>query len=1341
MWRPLRLQHDPAGNGGVVDVLVDVDPTATVGELADALAASVGAPAGCTVAARWPDDLRDTPPRRDAPLMTHGPHAGSTVALTPASGAPEQVKAPVRLIAPGGGEVSLDYGPNWIGTARIDVTEHVTVRAEGGGDVRVGGRPLIGACRLSPDDLLTIDAAPWTVRSDSRLAPPLGAGWTGEHRPRPPLAPHGDVAQLRLPTPPPATRTPRFPALSASVPLLMGLALWWATGSLLAAGFMGMSVVFVVASAVEARRDARAEDRERVAEFRADLADAVGSLRAQALVQRSRHAADGLSRSELLDLSRGGPGACERLWERSALVGLPSLRVRVGTGRRLLTGRPELPDTGRRDLRAELEATVTDLCEVDDVVTVDLRETSGIVIEGPDEPAAAVARAVLLQLCALIAPEHLAVESQIAYDRQDAWSFLRWLPHHGTSPRRSRLVVVDGTEPDGLDDHPDQIVIWVTPPGGPRPSDVTAVLHVGDEVGSLWVADEAVGDAGPVALEPISVDDAVPLSRRMCPLVLASSTLVGRYAEDGSPEQLPRSVALAEVAASPSMIIDPQVVLDHWKLTPDEHLAAPVGVDRLGAVVNLDLVADGPHALIAGTTGAGKSELLRTFLVAMALHHPPEQVNFLLIDYKGGAAFGPLGALPHTVGTITDLSGAMADRALKSLRAELRRREEIVADARLDRWTGAALLVVVDELATLVTERPSFVEGLVDLAQRGRSLGVHLVLATQRPAGVVTDSIRANVTMRICLRVADEDDSRDIVEVGSAAHLPRDVPGRALVRLGAERAAPMQVAHCGPVRSERPPVSVALADSGDSRSGDVADTGRSGLDEPRPNEPRPNEPRPNELELAVATIVEAAAIGGCPPVHRPWLDPLPAVLAATTEDMAPAGSLVIGLVDRPDLQCQTPLSVDLDGDGGVLVVGASGSGATSSVRALAVAAHDHPHDHWHVHVVDAGGCSDALRSIPVVGDVVAVQDVERVRRLLRSTLAEIDRRVAARAALVAGALPGGAGMHRRMLVIDGMAAFEHHHGGIDRGIAMDQLARIAREGRRVGVHLVVTAQRRAEIPMELVGLAGTRILLRCTSADEASLWGLDDSAATQTSMPPGRCRVRGSEAQITWHSSTHDSSGYSVRAGGAQAVPRCPTSVDRADVAAVGDGRWALPLGLDADELVPVTMDLAHHHAIVAGPPHSGVSTVLALLVGAVDGAVLVRSDDPTVLGYAVDAAIARSSGGRPALLVVDEASFALEGPDCDEFASHLERAVTASRGLDLRLVIGGEVDSLSRSYHDVISRIRRGRTGVMLGGDPDVHGVLWHATLRPSSDLPAAPGRGWLLGPGTASRVQVALP
>ncbi|WP_460370949.1 FtsK/SpoIIIE domain-containing protein, partial [Actinocorallia lasiicapitis] len=261
-------------------------------------------------------------------------------------------------------------------------------------------------------------------------------------------------------------------------------------------------------------------------------------------------------------------------------------------------------------------------------------------------------------------------------------------------------------------------------------------------------------------------------------------------------------------------------VLASWKRGGTT--AVPIG-SGTGGVVTLDLRADGPHGLVAGTTGAGKSELLQSLIAALAVRNRPDEMTFVLIDYKGGAAFKDCAALPHTVGMVTDLDGRLTERALESLAAELRRREQVLAavgakdlDDYVQDGRGRAplprLVLVIDEFATMAAELPGFVDGLVDIGRRGRSLGVHLILATQRPAGVVTAEIRANTNLRIALRVTDAEDSSDVIDAPDAARIPKALPGRCFVRSGASSLTAVQTARIGGRRgaSSRPTVTRAL---------------------------------------------------------------------------------------------------------------------------------------------------------------------------------------------------------------------------------------------------------------------------------------------------------------------------------------------------------------------------------------------------------------------------------------------------------------------------------------------------------------------------------------------------
>ena len=310
-----------------------------------------------------------------------------------------------------------------------------------------------------------------------------------------------------------------------------------------------------------------------------------------------------------------------------------------------------------------------------------------------------------------------------------------------------------------------------------------------------------------------------------------------------------------------------------WRVEPHS-TRVPLGVGADGEPYVVDLATDGPHVLVAGTTGSGKSELLQSLVAGLAVANRPDRMSFVLIDYKGGAAFRDCAGLPHTVGMVTDLDGHLTERALQSLGAELRRREQLLRAAgctdldsyltrdRGDRADGgdsadlaaaprgrppmARLVLVVDEFATLVDELPDFVGGLVGIAQRGRSLGVHLVLATQRPSGVVSADIRANTGLRIALRVTDPAESRDVVDVRDAADISRSTPGRAVARTGTAGVSLVQtarvtgraVAHDARPTCRRVPWEVV----GDPRPAVGHESGRRSVRPQPASSPRP--PRP-----------------------------------------------------------------------------------------------------------------------------------------------------------------------------------------------------------------------------------------------------------------------------------------------------------------------------------------------------------------------------------------------------------------------------------------------------------------------------------------------------------------
>ena len=378
---------------------------------------------------------------------------------------------------------------------------------------------------------------------------------------------------------------------------------------------------------------------------------------------------------------------------------------------------------------------------------------------------------------------------------------------------------------------------------------------------------------------------------------------------------IPTAVGLSELLAEGGIdAADPSSIALAWSMAGhDPAPRAPIGRARDG-VVEIDLVRDGPHALLAGTTGAGKSELLRSLVVGLSARLGPQHLTFVLVDYKGGAAFDDLASLPHVVGMVTDLDEHLAERALRSLRAELTVREQMLRDHGVNDLTslraqaGAPVmprvLVVVDEFAALAAEQAEFLHALVGIAQRGRSLGVHLLLATQRPSGVISDDIRANTNLRMALRLHDTSDAMDVVGDPAPASLPRSLPGRAVMRLGPDELVTFQTAHAT----------------------DVA---------------------------AIVTAVRAAAHEtGADRPRRVWCDPLAERIEHGQLVRLAAGARhAVGLMDLPDQQTQSPFCWQ-PADGSVAVVGSPGSGVTSSLVTLVGAALDQPGE---VFVVDAGG--------------------------------------------------------------------------------------------------------------------------------------------------------------------------------------------------------------------------------------------------------------------------------------------------------------------------------------------------------------------------------------------------
>jgi S-DNA-T family DNA segregation ATPase FtsK/SpoIIIE len=881
------------------------------------------------------------------------------------------------------------------------------------------------------------------------------------------------------------------------------------------------------------------------------------------------------------------------------------------------------------------------------------------------------------------------------------------------------------------------------------PSATSVVIDLRGPDGALHHTVPAAGD---------DVDDVIAWGVSE-PAARAAARALARY-EDS--ELLDAAGALPERVLLPALLdADPtaDALASTWcSVSAAQSLVAVLGATERGPLT-VDLVSDGPHALVAGTTGSGKSELLRSFVAGLAAHYPPTELTFVLVDYKGGSAFDECARLPHTVGLVTDLDEELGSRALVCLEAELRHRERVLRDAgatdlaeyaALGRPGGPLprLVVVIDEFATMAAELPDFIDSLVGVAQRGRSLGVHLVLATQRPGGAVKDSIRANTNLRIALRVQDAADSTDVIGTPAAAQLSRRLPGRALLRLGPGEVLPFQSALATGASAragEAAPVAVRPLAFGPASGTDPIATTTDG---------------PSDLLRLVEAARGAAATLGLAAPRQPWPAPLPTALSL---DAVPAGddagAAALGLADDPARQRQHAYEWS-PARGNLLVYGMPGSGTSTvlATAALSLAQRHDPRD-LHLYVMDFGNqCLAPLAALPHVAAVLQPAERERQERVVRRLRQEVLQRQARRAAEGAAAptLP------TVVLLLDGWGAFESAFDDMSGLAVREELSRVIADGPGVGVHVIATADRAMGVPGAVSTLVAQKLLLRLADRHDYASFGLRTALHDP---PPGRGIdvTSGLVVQVALTAGRLDDAvadiaalhGAGARSRGPRPVGVLPDEVklDEVDLdATIGSGEWQLPLGLAATTLDGVALRVRGGEGVlVTGPARSGKTSVLAML-GAVTARHLPDVEVTALLGRrgAPDEFVgARTRGAgcdlealaddlatatTPQLLLVDDVD------DLEDPSGALTRLV-AGRHAHVVVVAAGRADALRGAYDHVTVELRRSRVGVALRPRIDSDGDLWGVLLPRYGPSRFGPGRGYLVADGEAELVQVALP
>lgn len=1257
--------------------------------------------------------------------------------------------------------------------------------------------------------------------SSSQLARPF-------HRPPRPVRP-ADPPPLVPPPPPdqPAAVTP-IGILSVLVSVALGGVMVVVLGSWTYALFALLGPVVMVANALEARRRHRSQRRHGTRRRRLDLAAFEVELTAR-------------SRAELANRAQRAPGVHEALrvsqradptlWERR-LAHTDAFEVRIGAG----------PIPWDPPIHGDPRAWAGDVTELVDRhrviegAAVGLRLTAGspIAIVGPRQATSALARAIVIQATAAHGPADLRIAILVAPEHAPDWDWAAWLPH-ARDPEADSLLA---GSPEGAE----AVAASLAGPVGPvGPAPANASTHGTTSANHQ----DGLPDQGrPGPLRVVVLDDPAALSARrspgrsilraslnqttrLVPIVLVednravpsacsvvlevdadgtlrgpTSLLAGRAVVVGTTERLAAEAARALARWDDPEVDDPGRLLPQtvrladllgpsaltaaglaarWRSAgPDPAPRASLGMAADGPFV-VDLVTDGPHTLIAGTTGSGKSEMLRSLVASLACGASPEHLCFVLIDFKGGSAFDACARLPHTVGLVTDLDDHLAARALRCLEAELRYRErhlrqagaEDLTDLRRRQPRGTTLprlVVVIDEFATLAAELPDFIDALVGVAQRGRSLGVHLVLATQRPSGSVSDHIQANTSLRAALRVHSPADSTDVIGVPDAAALPRQRPGRALVRLGPGEIVAIQTA-LATTRSEttsRPAVRIRpLGIEREPR----ATIGPAGMptqqDFGASNSVLATE---SDLDRLVDAATEAWDLTDGEPPRRPWPEPLareiawPVSLAATdsgtfSDQSHPSpfkgAELVVGIADDPDRQRQVPFAWR-PADGPLLAVGLPGAGTTTlaATTVLAAAAR------WsasscHIHVVDLGaGHLLPLAGLAHVGAVIGGGESERQRRLF----AELEADLAARRANLA--MPGPERPHR-IVVIDGLGAFRARWDEVEPSGTWSRLLALVAGGAAVGIHLVLTADSVGAAPNQIVASCQQRLVFRLGERRDHGAFGI--SAANVPVLGPGRAVAAEGETLVQIARSpdglanavgrlTGTDHGSAGLAGGPAAVSVLPAELAIDHLAEVAqpavrtapDGTLSIAVGLSDVGLAPARLVLdPAGHAIVAGPPRSGRTTTLATIATLAAKAglrvvVVSRQAEPwadlDLERFEPDDSALASAIEQPGpmLVVVDDADLTAD----DHPVLH---QLAAERRTGRHLVAGGRSDRLRTLYAHWTRELRADRCGLLLLPDADLDGEITGARLPRHPGVEPCPGRGWLSGGLPEGMVQVA--
>ncbi|MEZ0362400.1 type VII secretion protein EccCa [Mycobacterium sp. pUA109] len=1230
-------------------------------------------------------------------------------------------------------------------------------------------------------------------------------------------APTVAAGDLEVAAPPEVPPPAQGALLTRLLPVVLGVAMIGATAALYRSGsvtprtpmfaiFPALMLISVCVAAASARgrRGGLDDDRRDYLDYLSELRRTVATTAAaQRAALRRRH-----PDPTALWTVVGG----DRMWERRG-DDPDFTEIRVGVGARPLATRliaPRSRPAHRRDpvTAAAVRRFVDTHATVPDTpITITLRGLAAVAVAGDPARVRGLLRAMLCQLAVWHGPDQLLIAGVVAGRCRDDWDWLKWLPHHqhptmvdDAGPARMMYPTLDCAQAalgelrppsphlvvllDGVTVDPSEPVltgggrtVLQVGPGGER----IAGLRLRVDGATLTELGDATTDRVLARPDHLDADDALVCARRLA-----------GYRAGGGPggSSWPALLGLGDPAG-----FDPTAA---WRgRTRHDRLRVPIGTTAAGATVHLDIkeAAEqgmGPHGLCVGATGSGKSELLRTVALGLIARHSPDELNLVLVDFKGGATFLGLERAHHVAAVITNLADAapLVARMRDALAGEMTRRQELlraagcVSVAAYDaaRRAGArraalpTLFIIVDEFSELLSQHPDFVDMFGALGRLGRSLGMHLLLASQRLDEGRLRGLDSHLSYRICLKTLSASESRLVLGAPDAHELPA-TPGAGYLRTAAGELIRFQSAYVSgpcPVVAARPtgqPDAVrpfTAAASGPVRRRPDSGSGQTLLD----------------------TVLDRLAGHGAR-AHRVWLPPLgaaPALDSLLTADPAAGLAVPIGLVDRPLEQRRTPLRVDLSGAAGnVAVIGAPVSGKSTAlctvITALATA-----HDPTRVqfYCLDfGGGALESVRALPHVGAVAGRAEPDLVERVVTELEAIVGSREARfRACGIASMAqyrraradghPGCAGdrFGDVFLVVDGWARLRHDFDALDAAITA-----LAGHGLSFGVHVMLSAARWADLRPALKDQIGTRIELRLGDPAESEV---DRRRAQRVPTQAGH-GLTGDGLHMVIAVPRPDRVRAHRNTPAAPPVRLLPTLIDRHTVLQAADEqrRDTILVGLDERELRPVALEFGQQqHLLVLGDTASGKTSVLRTVcqeitrTATAERAQLVVVDYRRALlgvvagdrlrGYAMSAAaladllpgllevlVRRMPGARVTAAQLRTRSW-WSGPEVYLVIDDYDLVATAAGNpltpileflphagdLGLHIVLARRTGGAARAmFEPLLAGLRDlGAMGLMLSGHPDDGPLL--GSVRP---VPLPPGRGTLLTRGGAQRIQVA--